>query len=143
MFRSQRAILDLAELTQLRQLFENGPNEAASKRDLKLTVGLVKRTVFTEQDLWRIVFFRYGSFDNFDHIRMTPLQISKYTNFNYFTIYRFLQRFEKHGHTIIMARKCNGPYIGSGVKIDNEIGTYLVSQACQQQWCGYTLKRRV
>ena len=75
---------------QLRKLFEKSPNEAATKSKPKLTVGLVKRTVFTEQDLWRIVFLRYGSFDQFDQIMMTPVQISKFTNFNHISIHRFL-----------------------------------------------------
>ena len=75
-----------------------------------LKVRLVRRRTFTEEDYWRIIFFRFGSLEHFDNPVATLAEVSKRTGIHVDTIRKFLLRFEDDGNQIFLRRKYNGGY---------------------------------
>ena len=70
-------------------------------------VQLVKRNVFAKEDLWRIVYCRYGSLNSFNLIERTYNQISSILRLHYQTVRGVLKRFERDGFQVFMRRKLN------------------------------------
>ena len=83
-----------------------------------LKVRLVKRRVYTEEDYWRIVFFRFGSLENFDNSVATYTEVSRRTGIHVATIRNFLLRFEDDGNQVFLRRRYNG---GHSQKISFEL----------------------
>jgi len=67
----------------------------------------VRRT-YTLEDLWRVVYFRYGSLTDFSEVNLSYADVSKLTGIPQTTIRRQLLQFEKDGFEIFMRRSYNG-----------------------------------
>ena len=83
-----------------------------------LKVRLARRRSYTEEDYWRIVFYRFGSLENFDNPVATYSEVSRRTGIHHGTIRVFLQRFEDDGNQVFLRRRYNG---GNGKKISFEL----------------------
>ena len=60
-------------------------------RDTKiLPIRLFSRRTYTEEDIWRVVFFRYGSVNDFSQKRLSFIDVSKLTGIPQETVRRQL-----------------------------------------------------
>ena len=68
----------------------------------------MRRRVYTEEDYYRIVFYRFNSLENFDNPVATYSEVSRRTGIHQDTILKFLKRFEDDGNQVFMRRRYNG-----------------------------------
>ena len=68
----------------------------------------MRRRSFKEEDIWRVVYYRFASLEHFDHPVATYSQISKRTGIHHGTVREFLRRFENNGNQVFMGRRYNG-----------------------------------
>ena len=63
------------ELRELQTRFKQSQNGKKQKGPKVLKVRMVRRQVFTEEDHWRIIYARYGSFTDFSQIQQSQAEI--------------------------------------------------------------------
>jgi Fic family protein len=81
-----------------------------------LPIRLFTRRTYTAEDIWRVVYFRHGSVDDFSKKILSFADVSKLTGIPQETVRRQLDQFEKDGFTVFIRRHYNGN-LGSDPKI--------------------------
>ena len=116
------------ELRELRTLFR-APEAPQVQRPLKpLFVKLFTRRVFSEAEIWRLVYFRYNSIANFDNPIRTFQEIAAITGIKYQTVGSILQRFIRDGFQVVIRRHYNGnSRKDNALKLPLEIQRHLLS----------------
>ena len=68
---------------------------------------LFTHRVYDKHDQLRVVYYRYGSINDFSVIRMKAEDISKILSINVSTVMSILNRFIRNGYNVVMKRQFN------------------------------------
>lgn len=63
--------------------------------------------MYTEEDHWRVVFFRYGSLTDFTQVQQSVAEISKRLRYHKASVAAILKRFSQAGNKVVLRRRFN------------------------------------